>query len=255
MLDIQMKSFLTIIFLGYFLLNVDAKITNKSIMWLEPNVDSSVNPQTLKSDICTPCVSFVGNSINQILNVILKGGIIGGCNELCSKAFPDSKKEEGVCNMLCDSVGAYSFIDLIKKYSGYLDPIFFCETLKVCPVHEGGIANLDSISILPPSGPIGTTFEIEVLFTVLNQTSTGELTLTITPPHSNTFGDSMIDSGFAPGKYGVKFNLKASPTEDEPFETGNYQVSLLACDGECGSKLPHTSTLFTGKANFSITAA
>lgn len=255
MLDIYMKSFFTIIFLGYFLLTIDAKITNKSIMWLEPNTNNSPNLETSKSDLCSPCVNFVGNGIQQIINVILKGGIIGGCNDLCSKAFPNNKKEENVCNMLCDSVGVLSFMDLVKKYSGYLDPIFFCETLKVCPVHEGGLANLDSITVSPSSGPIGTTFEIQVLFTVINQTSTGELSLTITPPHSNVFGDNMLDSGFAPGKYGVKFNLKASPTEDEPFEAGNYQVSLQGCDGECGSKLPHTSKLFEGNTNFTITAA
>jgi hypothetical protein len=250
-----MKSLFTIIFLGYFLLNIDAKVSNKSIMWLEPNADKSVNPLTLKSDLCTPCVNFVGNSINQILNVILKGGIVGGCNELCGKAFPDNKKEEEVCNMLCDSVGVYSFINLVKKYSGYLNPIYFCESLRVCPVHDGGIANLDSITITPENGPVGTTFEIQVLFTVFNQTSTGELALSITPPHSNSFGDSMVDTGFAPGKYGVKFNLKASPTEDEPFETGSYEVTLSGCDGMCGSKLPHTSLLFQGKANFTISAA
>ena len=250
-----MKSLFTIILIGYLLLNVNAKITNKSIMWLEPNANTNVNPLTLKADVCIPCVGFIGNSIDQILNVILKGGIIGGCNELCVKAFPDNKNEEKICNMLCDTVGVYSFISLLKQYSGYLDPIYFCETIRVCPVHDGGSAYLDSIVISPASGPIGTTFEIQVLFTVLNQTSTGELALTITPPHSNIFGDSMLDSGFAPGKYGVKFNLKASPTEDEPFEPGNYLITLTGCDGECGSKLPHTATLFEAKSNFTINAA
>lgn len=250
-----MKSFLAIFFIGYLICNVNAKVTNKSIMWLEPNSDKNLNPVTLKSDLCTPCVNFIGNSIDQILNVILKGGIVGGCSEICSKAFPDNKKEEQICNMLCDSVGVYSFIDLVKKYSGYLDPIFFCETLHVCPIYQGGSVNLDSITVTPSSGIVGTTFEIQALFTVLNQTSTGELALTITPPHSHSFSDNMLDTGFAPGKYGVKFNLKASPTEDEPFEVGSYQVTLTGCDGECGSKLPHTSTLFEGKTNFSITAA
>lgn len=250
-----MKLFFKIICISYLLLNIEAKVTNKSIMWIDQNANENLNPFTLKSDLCKPCVNLVGNSINQILNVILKGGIVGGCKEICVKAFPDNKHEEQICNMLCEAVGVYSFINLVQKYSGYLDPIYFCETLSVCPVHDGGVANLDSITVTPLSGPIGTTFEIQVLFSVLNQTSTGELSLTIAPPHSNSFSDVMIDTGFTPGKYGVKFNLKASPTETEPFESGNYIVTILGCDGHCGSKLPHTSMLFEGKTNFSITAA
>ena len=248
-----MKSLISILFLGFCMIHIQGKVTNKSIMWLEPNVNSNSN--SANATLCNPCVSFVGNSIDQILNVILKGGIIGGCGELCLKAFPDKKSEEQMCNMLCDAVGVYSFINLVQKYSGYLDPIYFCETLHVCPVHDGGSAQLDSITITPLSGPIGTTFEIQALFTILSQTSTGELSINVKPPQSLPFWDAMIDTGFPPGKYGVKFNLKASPTETEPFESGNYEVTLMACDGECGSKLPHTAMLFEGKANFSITAA
>jgi len=248
-----MKSIIAILFLGFYMMNVECKVTNKSIMWLEPNVN--VNMNIANATLCNPCVSFIGNGIEQLLNVILKGGIVGGCSELCSKAFPDKKSEEQICNMLCDAVGVYSFINLVQKYSGYLDPIYFCETVRACPVHDGGSAQLDSITITPQSGPVGTTFEIQGLFTILNQTSTGELLINVKPPHSNDFGDAMIDTGFAPGKYGVKFNLKASPTEAESFEPGNYEVTLMGCDGECGSKLPHTATLFEGNANFTITSA
>lgn len=250
-----MKLLISTIFLGYALMFAGANVTSKSIMWLEHNTNLHEHIDSENADLCHPCVDLINNGIEQFLNVILKGGVVGSCNELCTKAFPDNENEEKVCNMLCDAVGVYAFIDLVKKYSGYLDSIYFCESLKMCPVHEGGVAKLDNITVTPASGPVGTTFEIQVLFTVLNQTSTGELSLSVTPPHSNTFGDSMVDSGFAPGQYGVRFNLKASPTEEEPFEAGSYKVTLLGCDGECGSKLPHTATLFEGEANFTITAA
>ncbi len=105
----------------------------------------------------------------------------------------------------------------------------------------------------PPSGPQGTTFEIDVLFTVFNQTGTGELEIAIIPPQSQPFGDGEIDTGFAPGQYGIKFNLQANPSEDEAFESGLYQVQFAMCDGECGAPLPHTATLFTGSSNFTIT--
>lgn len=127
------------------------------------------------------------------------------------------------------------------------------QLLHACPIHDGGKAQLDKMSVTPPSGPQGTTFEIDVLFTVFNQTGTGELEIGIIPPQSQPFGDGEIDTGFAPGQYGIKFNLQANPSEDEAFESGLYQVQFAMCDGECGAPLPHTATLFTGSSNFTIT--
>ena len=220
---------------------------------LTSNGVSSLN-QSLDMSLCGTCNNFISNGINQLLNAILKGGIAGGCSEICSKAFPTQKSEQGVCNMICDAAGVYAFVQLVQKYSGDLDPIYFCELAKVCPIHDGGNARLESITVQPESGPPGTTFNIDVSFTVFNQTSTGELEVLIVPPNSKTFGTSQLDEGFAPGKYSVKFSLQTHPTEEEPFELGNYLVNFAACDGECGSKLPHSALLFEASCNFTITS-
>ena len=210
--------------------------------------------QSLDISLCEICNNFISNGINQLLNAILKGGIAGGCSEICSNAFPTKKSEQGVCNMICDAVGVYAFVQLVEKYSGYLDPIYFCELVKVCTIHEGGSARLDNLIVKPESGPSGTTFDIDISFTVLNQTSTGELEILIVPPNSKSFGTAQFDEGFAPGKYSVKFSIQTHPTEEEPFEIGNYAVNFAACDGECGSKLPHSALLFEASGNFTITA-
>ena len=210
--------------------------------------------QSADVSLCGTCNNFISNGINQLLNAILHGGIIGGCGELCSKAFPTQKTEQGICNMICDAAGVYTFTQLVQKYAGDLDPIYFCELAKVCPIHDGGSARLDSITVQPESGPVGTTFDIDISFTVWNQTSTGELAVFIIPPKSKTFVTAQLDEGFPPGKYSVKFSLQTQTSEQEPFETGNYLVNFAACDGECGSKLPHSALLFEGSGNFTITA-
>merc|ERR1712072_777070 len=102
--------------------------------------------------------------------------------ELCTKAFPNSSTEANVCNLLCDAAGVYTFIKLLNKISGKIDTIYFCEELKLCPVHDGGAVQIDSISVDPPTGPQGTKFAIELTFTVLNQTGTGEIVVDILPP-------------------------------------------------------------------------
>ena len=213
--------------------------------------------QSVEFSFCSLCNSFISNGINQLLNAILQGGVIGGCGELCSKAFPnDSQKtEQQVCNLVCDAAGVYTFIHLVQRFSSDLDPIYFCELARACPVHDGGSARLDRLVVSPLSGPVGTTFDIDVAFTVFNQTSTGELLINIQPPRSDPFGDGELDEGFAPGQYAIKFSLQTQPSEQEAFEAGNYLVSFSACDGECGSKMPHSALLFQGAGNFTITAA
>lgn len=45
----------------------------------------------------------------------------------------------------------------------------------MCPIHDDGAANITSVTVNPPSGPRGTTFNIEMTFVVTNQTGTGEV--------------------------------------------------------------------------------
>ncbi len=212
-----------------------------------------VEPIETSTSLCGSCNTFITNGINQLLNTILQGGVIGGCSGLCSKAFPTDKKEQDVCNLVCDAAGEMAFVKLVQKYSGDLDPIYFCELAKLCPVHDGGRARLNNITVQPSSGPAGTPFEIDATFTVANLTSTGELLIQITPPHGNLIQASMLDEGFAAGQYTVKFSLDTHPSEQEAFDAGLYSVKLIGCDGECGSKLPHSSQLFEGSSNFTIT--
>ena len=240
-----MKSFFAILFLGFFLSAHAIGVSNTIHKLDFHKVDN-------KSSLCLGCNSFINAGINQLLNTILKSGIIGGCSELCSKAFPNDKSEENICNLVCDSVGVLSFMQLIKKFQGDLDSIYFCQLAHVCPIRDGGAARLDSISVSPQVGHQGATFEIDVVFSVLNHTSTGELQIEITPPKSTAIMDGTINEGYAPGQYSVKFQLDTHPTEQETFESGSYQVQFSACDGECGSKFPHTALLFSGITNFTI---
>ena len=70
----------------------------------------SRSTQPFEFSFCAICNSFINQGINQLLNVILQGGVLGGCADLCSKAFPDPSKKTlaGICNLLCDAVGVYA---------------------------------------------------------------------------------------------------------------------------------------------------
>jgi len=240
-----MKSFFAILFLGFFLSTHAIDVSN-TVHKLDFHELSN------KASLCLGCNSFINAGIKKLLNTILQSGIIGGCSELCSRAFQSEKSEQNICNLVCDTVGVLSFMQLIKKFQGDLDSIYFCQLAHVCPIHDGGLARLDSITVTPPVGHQGNLFEIDVVFTVLNQTSTGEFLLKISPPKSAEILDRTINEGFNPGQYSVKFRLDTHSTEQESFENGSYEVQLSSCDGQCGSKFPHTDLLFSGMTNFTI---
>jgi hypothetical protein len=208
---------------------------------------------SLEFSLCSVCNQFMAQGINQLLNVVLQAGVLGGCADLCGKAFPSAATEQKVCNLLCDGVGIYSFIKLLNKFGQDIDTIYFCELLHTCPVQDGGVAKLDSFVVNPPSGPVGTTFEISAAFTIVNATGTGELVMDVIPPQDMPFGDGELYTGFKAGQYGVKFNLQAEPSEDESFAAGVYKVQFALCEGQCGAPYPHTALLTSGMANFTIT--
>lgn len=215
-------------------------------------IESSRQPVSFS--FCNMCNSFMGQGINQLLNAVLNLGVVGGCGQLCQTAFPNNKTEAGICNLLCDGVGIYAFIHLLDKFGKDIDTIYFCEMLHACPVHDGGKAKVDRITVNPPSGPQGTTFEIDIFFTVFNETSTGEMVIDIQPPKGDMpFGDGELDTGFQPGQYALKFSLQTQPSEQEAFESGVYNFQFTLCDGECGAPYPHTATLASLPGNFTIT--
>jgi hypothetical protein len=86
------------------------------------------------------------------LNAVLNLGIVGSCVNLCQYVAQQTGSEivGVVCNLLCDYVGISEFIKAIEHAD--LDPIFYCELLKACPINDNGDAKITSFVITPTSG-------------------------------------------------------------------------------------------------------
>lgn len=193
----------------------------------------------------------MNEAINSLLNIILQGGVIGSCGALCGQL--KSQIEATICNLLCDYIGVTEFIKLIQDADP--DPIWICEEIKVCPVCVGA-ANITSVTSSPPSGPQGTTFNIGMEFQVTKALCTGEIAVQINPPPSSgafPFGTGNLVTGIAPGQYGIKMQLQAQPSQQEPFSPGNYGIEFAICAGSCGSIHSHSITYTIGKGQFTIT--
>merc|ERR1712093_883213 len=181
-------------------------------------------------EYCPTCVSFMDQSIDQLLNIIANGGVLGGCNTLCS--YLNQQLEEVVCNLLCDYVGIQAFIKLVDTIDP--DSIYICEELSVCPISRNASASFKQLSVNPSRGSQGTTF-------------------VVLPPDGFAIEGGTLLVNVQPGVYGAKFEVQTQPSEQEPFSPGQYIVQAAVCEGTCGSSHPYTKTLTKSQTSFYIT--
>jgi len=202
-----------------------------------------------KISMCSICVEAMGEMINELLNIILNIGVVGSCADLC-KHLP-KEYEADVCNLICDVVGIELFIKLIEEEDP--DPIYFCDAAKICPVTNNGTAFTNSISVSPASGPAGKKFGIVYNYTVTSYTSTGGVNVVVVPPAGFPLSGGNFNEGQPPGTYIAEFTLDTTPSENEPFVPGNYEVDLFLCAGDCSGRHRWSGVYCNGTSSFTIT--
>lgn len=179
----------------------------------------------LTADLCPVCIQVADETLNFLLNAVLNLGIVGSCQILCTYVGESyGKLAEAVCTLLCDGVGIDEFIKIIEKAD--LDPIYYCELLKACPIFDQGDATITSFTVNPNKGPQGT-FMIDARWESINGTGTGELYIGIKTVDGVPIEDGFLMEPQKPGKYTTQIKLNAVPDPD--------------CDptaGECENWLP-----------------
>ena len=200
-------------------------------------------------NLCPTCVSFVSDALNDLIEIIVNGGVLGSCSALCGQL--SSSVEGEVCDLLCSVVGIDAFVKLLDDADP--DPIWICEELTVCPVNDNANATINQFTVSPQSGPQGTTFSFDFVFTVGNEIATGEIAIAIIPPgDAYPLGDAQLVNDVVPNSYQMSFQVQAEPSEDEPFNAGTYVAQIAVCEGTCGSKHSHSATLSVMNATFAI---
>eukprot|EP01079_Euglenida_sp_SAG-EU17-18_P012284 gene12285-338_t len=145
-------------------------------------------PRALTSDRQHATRGACPQFLDQLLNIILNGGVIGSCEDLCAKIqgsnvclpapfhatqaasspshLPLLCVEKAACDLICDGVGLKEFIKAIEAAD--LDPIWLCEDLGECPHNNctSSCASIVSATVDPPSGPVGTNFVYEITFSI-----------------------------------------------------------------------------------------
>jgi len=232
---------------------------------------SSATKAPEPNSLCSPCVQLGGQSLNILINAILNVGVIGGCGKLCSNL--KTAGEQKACDLVCDLVGIKAFIKALSNAD--LDPIYFCEILHVCKAGpDDAHVDLLSVALAPPTiskkdiqpDAGGVTLEGVLTVNVTKETGVGQFGVAIHGPVSGTQGpvggSFIIADGLKEGvqSLGVKLNIQDTlpdPTKQPPsfpvtWMPGSYMFRFHVCQGECGSKHPHSVDFGLKSSNFTI---
>ncbi|XP_071080640.1 countin-3-like [Haliotis cracherodii] len=211
-------------------------------------------------DLCPTCVSFTEETIDIMMDILLNIGILDSCGVLCSivEQKTGSQAIGAVCNILCDVVGIDDFVKFITKAD--LDPIYFCELTKMCPIFDQGDATLTELNILPLKGPPGDR-TISFTYNSTNGTGTGQININITTVDKFPVSSSLLIQKQPPGFYPTALKLSAEKSPDchpqqqkcETWKHGNYTLTVSVCNGECFSEHPHSKVYDRKSMNFTIT--
>jgi len=191
----------------------------------------------------------MSSALNDLIEIIANVGVGATCETVCGEL--KSQTEATVCDLLCEIVGIDAFIHIIDDVDP--DPIAICEDLTACEHSTNASATIPSVVVSPSSGPQGTTFNIQAVYTVTSKIGTGQVEIVVCPPDAFPFGGAelVIDQG--PGTYGIKLSFQATPSENEPFNAGQYAAVVSVCEGTCGSPHHWSYTLAQKAQNFTIT--
>jgi len=235
-----MKSIISFFFILYLLGFTQAN-TKKLLPLKDTKITITAENQLPNPNIdyCDICIQFMGQAIDQLLNIILNIGVIGGCADLCG--YLNNQLEVVVCDMLCDYVGIEEFIQLVNDEDP--DPIWLCEEMDACPVNDNAAGNITSASVVPKQGHKGDQFQLFVTAQITNAIGTGEIAFEIHPVSGFPLGEGFLLESLQPGNYKFQFHWRAEPVKEQHWSPGVYNITVAICEGACGSPHSHSFTL------------
>jgi len=197
---------------------------------------------------CNLCVEFMFQFIDELADIVLNGGVIAGCSDLCGR-IKGSKPEKAICDLLCGAAGIEAFIKAIENAD--IDPIWMCEDLNQC-AHNNCTSNCASIvstGVTPPSAREGATFVYSITFILhSNDIGTGEIQYLATrdgDKENYVYEEGALLLKGPPGTYQARLEIDTSNGPPNYF-VGHYRSNVTVCAGMCGSKHQWSSVLASG---------
>jgi len=202
-------------------------------------------------DYCYYCVDFMGEAVDDLLNGILNG-LLGSCADLCS--YLENQALEVPCILICEYVGFNEFVNVVNDTDP--DPIYICQEVDFCPVVNGGQVQMVDSAVSPSSAPSGATFNLTFTYKVIKPTGPGLLSILLIPPVDDQWdfivGADFFQEGQAPGVYQGEVAIGTQPSEQEPFNPGEWIANTAVCEGDCTTDHPYGGVYAQINATFTI---
>jgi len=203
--------------------------------------------------LCNVCINVMDQAIDDLIQIIANGGVIGTCGALCGQL--NNSVAQTICDLVCDYEGITEFVKLLQEADP--DPVWFCMIGEACPINDNVKGTVGWVKVSPTTGAQGATFTLSANYTV--QTTTGntgtlDVLFEVLPPSAQDepFGFDNVGSYGTPGTYMVNTNFQATPQEGESFGPGTYQVIFAVCEGTCGCIHDHCYTITQARSFFTI---
>ncbi|KAF2071121.1 hypothetical protein CYY_007550 [Polysphondylium violaceum] len=201
---------------------------------------------------CADCVNGVSDMMNQLIELIAKGGVAGSCSAVCG-LLPNQALAT-VCDLACTVIGIEEFMNMLNKID--LDPIYICEAIKICKYTDSAAATVQAVDISPANITRGGTVQVGVAYQVISTIATGQFAFNVIDPQGNELGDAELIVQQTAGEYNIGFSIDTQPQQQgESFPPGTYIVQAFICEGQCGSKHPHSAILAMSNGTFVVTAS
>jgi len=197
---------------------------------------------------CDVCVDFFDETLNEIINILLNLGVAGTCAEVCQQL--EQQWEQALCMLVCFSVGFDIFVDVMTDSD--VDPIHICVDFDMCPANncQQNCTNITSVSVVPFSAPLRTTFTCNVELLVQQTVGTGITAVVIRTKGAPEIEYDMLNTGFQPGTYNFTIPIETD-WEDWNYPTGSWTARVYSCAEDCENE--HGVIWSMGTTTFQIT--
>lgn len=221
-------------------------------------VVTSYAPALASPDVlCSPCLQLGEQGLNILLNYILNAGVVGGCSKLCSNL--KSQGEQTVCELACAVIGIKAFVKVLNNTD--LDVFYFCEEVQACPKPPDDAAiQLVGAMAQPAAVVKGSDVTLAVALKVINASGLGEFQISVDGPVTQPISQGFVlDKGIdaTTTSLAVKLTIQDDESSDDPvvWSPGTYTFVFEVCQGECGSKHPHSKVFGKQTGTFTLTEA
>jgi len=213
--------------------------------------DGAIQHAPGKATECDLCIDFAVQAINYLLNYVLDVKIIGSCDDICGSL--NNSVETDVCNVLCDAVGVGAFVEILKKFENDIDPIYFCQLVKMCAISDcpdnSTCATIQSFEVYPQTGYGDVTFMFNATVIVSQTVGCGMVSFIYWPANQtkDALEDDYLVAEYVTGNWLMSDIVSAY---DAGLTYGNWTLQIFVCEGACFSTFPHSRVLATATSWF-----